>query len=535
MTFGPVAIFWDYENCSPQHGAGFAVVDNIRQIAHQYGSIKVFKAYLELSEQSSTKSINLRSELQSCGVSLTDCPHNGRKDVADKMMIVDMLTYAIDTPAPATIILISGDRDFVYAVSVLRLRQYHVVVVAPASAHSSLRSRASEVYDWDSPIVSKVSQPAPNPNHPGYTSIDISAGRSWIDGESVAQRPGHHPMQSSGSLSRSVRRHSFRESGVYSPFMNSHTVSPTKTTRSDSGAEPPQGTPLNASYVFPKTSSGSRHVHNADGERGESFAAKHAVRGSITMPLKSLSPAPVDTTLLSPISPATNAGVLVPSEPSGYPIPTEDSASAAGPRADNLNGDSIPISDAIGDAVTSLPVRKNEIVKENCSYAPQATETRPSDPSSTEDPCAIPAVVRPTAPDSPLHEASHTAEFTVVNQASTASYMPRSFSQSKEQTSLGDSPYLQDLPTIALASPPPPVPAAFMHMVEILDNAHREGLPRLLRSHVAVQLTQRNPTIYQEAGVTKFKDYAALAERLGLVELGGLQGTAWIALKRSHC
>lgn len=75
------------ENCSPQHGAGFAVVDNIRQIAHQYGSVKLFKAYLELSEQNSTKSLNLRSELQSCGVSLTDCPHNGRKDVADKMMI----------------------------------------------------------------------------------------------------------------------------------------------------------------------------------------------------------------------------------------------------------------------------------------------------------------------------------------------------------------------------------------------------------------------------------------------------------------
>lgn len=63
------------------------MVDNIRQIAHTYGTIKLFKAYLELSEQTSSKSLGLRSELQSCGVSLTDCPHNGRKDVADKMMI----------------------------------------------------------------------------------------------------------------------------------------------------------------------------------------------------------------------------------------------------------------------------------------------------------------------------------------------------------------------------------------------------------------------------------------------------------------
>ena len=42
---------------------------------------------MELPEQSSPKSYALRSELQLCGVSLIDCPHNGGKDVADKMMI----------------------------------------------------------------------------------------------------------------------------------------------------------------------------------------------------------------------------------------------------------------------------------------------------------------------------------------------------------------------------------------------------------------------------------------------------------------
>jgi len=83
-----VAIFWDYENCTPPSTVpGYHIVDNIRQIALRYGNVKLFKAYLELSEHSSSRSINLRSELQSCGVSLTDCPHNGKKDVADKMMI----------------------------------------------------------------------------------------------------------------------------------------------------------------------------------------------------------------------------------------------------------------------------------------------------------------------------------------------------------------------------------------------------------------------------------------------------------------
>ncbi|KAI0747883.1 NYN domain-containing protein [Daedaleopsis nitida] len=152
-----VAIFWDYENCAPPCSVpGYDVVNNIAKVSHEYGSVKLFKAYLELSEQSSSKSIGLRSELQSCGVSLTDCPHNGRKDVADKMMIVDMLTYAIDNPAPATIVLISGDRDFVYAVSVLRLRKYRVVLVAPNSAHASLKSQASVLLDWDTDIMRRT-------------------------------------------------------------------------------------------------------------------------------------------------------------------------------------------------------------------------------------------------------------------------------------------------------------------------------------------------------------------------------------------
>lgn len=67
-----------------------------------------------------------------------------------------MLAYAIDTPAPATLVLISGDRDFVYAVSVLRWRQYRVVLVAPDSAHCSLRSQASTTLDWEYDILGKT-------------------------------------------------------------------------------------------------------------------------------------------------------------------------------------------------------------------------------------------------------------------------------------------------------------------------------------------------------------------------------------------
>jgi len=68
--------------------SGYSVVNTIRALALTYGSIKTLKAYLEISEQTFLpRALNLRSELQSSGVSLVDCPHNGRKDVADKMII----------------------------------------------------------------------------------------------------------------------------------------------------------------------------------------------------------------------------------------------------------------------------------------------------------------------------------------------------------------------------------------------------------------------------------------------------------------
>jgi len=149
LTNENVAVFWDFENCPPPSGMpGYVVVENIRRAVHTFGCVTLFKAYLEITDTTGNKK-NLRSELQSSGVSLTDCPHNGRKDAADKMMIVDMLAFALDHPSPATIVLISGDRDFVYALSTLRNRRYTVVLIVPnRGAHIILKSQANVILEW---------------------------------------------------------------------------------------------------------------------------------------------------------------------------------------------------------------------------------------------------------------------------------------------------------------------------------------------------------------------------------------------------
>lgn len=100
--------------------------------------------------------------------------------VADKQIIVDLFSFALDHPAPATIILITGDKDLscgcffpvsscdittpqlsdiakltkcytsapTDALSTLRNRRYRIVLVSPENATASLRAEADVVVDW---------------------------------------------------------------------------------------------------------------------------------------------------------------------------------------------------------------------------------------------------------------------------------------------------------------------------------------------------------------------------------------------------
>lgn len=80
-----VGIFWDYENVGQgaSQSSGFAIANRIRSLAYAYGRVTLFKAYLELQvSTTSSKAATFRSELQCSGVSLTDCPHNNRKEGA---------------------------------------------------------------------------------------------------------------------------------------------------------------------------------------------------------------------------------------------------------------------------------------------------------------------------------------------------------------------------------------------------------------------------------------------------------------------
>ncbi|KAG8899100.1 hypothetical protein FRC01_010671, partial [Tulasnella sp. 417] len=112
----------------------------------------------------------LKQELSVSGVKLRDCPHNGKKDVVDKTILIDMIFYAIDRPLTTTILLISGDRDYSYAISSLQNRGYSVKLLAPAGCLHSNLPLLADVLDWNN--VLNITNRKPEVASIGISTID---------------------------------------------------------------------------------------------------------------------------------------------------------------------------------------------------------------------------------------------------------------------------------------------------------------------------------------------------------------------------
>ncbi|KAI0646821.1 NYN domain-containing protein [Trametes meyenii] len=587
-----VAIFWDYENCTPPCSVpGYDVVNNIRQVAHEYGSVKLFKAYLELSEQSSSKSIGLRSELQSCGVSLTDCPHNGRKDVADKMMIVDMLTYAIDNPAPATIVLISGDRDFVYAVSVLRLRRYRVVVVAPNTAHGSLRSQASTVLDWEAEIMRRTGlRPlAPEAVYPApYEDIQHRSPR----------RP---PLTLGGSLPqttpKSHRRPSFKATtsaevgidgsnlpaSIHAQGRHMGTASAVMYDGSNRGERPS----TTQRSVYYRGAGRPQAIPTLGGDREDEEIAifrppipdlvdmiedlqEHMSRDSRpvsrleTPGIANAYPFRAESTenanaarSASQHRTATAPRRLPEAERTVSPAGEEDAAS---PSASNAMIPKLYPGAALSSSVhASLPECPATI--EPISRVPSdlSTFSVPSSPFEGSDGSSVPPPGAFVGTSSPAPAPKSDTPGAIPNGPALPTVFDFAVKSQVEPTALPTQaaidPYTEKVGLVVEAaapvtvevttvvaseapavqtSSPPTISEKFKHLVAVLQALEEEGTYIPLRTTVAVRLLQVSKKIYEQAGTASFKEYSSAAEKAGVVILGGSLGHTWIQLSPEY-
>jgi G3E family GTPase len=148
----PMAVFWDLENMPiPATSSGRDVTSRLKSILAPHGDLVQFRGYasigLGLIPQSK------RSDLQLSGCHLVDCPHNGRKEVADKMIIVDAMQFAFLHPEAATLCFITEDVDYAYLLAVLQRPQWRTIVISKGTMQSMLHVNCDMKMRWETDIL----------------------------------------------------------------------------------------------------------------------------------------------------------------------------------------------------------------------------------------------------------------------------------------------------------------------------------------------------------------------------------------------
>ncbi|KAL3515870.1 hypothetical protein ACH5RR_022772 [Cinchona calisaya] len=146
-----ISVWWDIENCQVPKGC------EPHTIAQNISSALVKMNYcgpVSISAYGDTTGIgpSIQKALNSTGIALNHVPA-GVKDASDKKILVDMLFWAVDNPAPANYLLISGDRDFSNALHQLRMRRYNILLAQPQKASVPLLAAAKTVWLWTSLVA----------------------------------------------------------------------------------------------------------------------------------------------------------------------------------------------------------------------------------------------------------------------------------------------------------------------------------------------------------------------------------------------
>ncbi|KAF2324077.1 hypothetical protein GH714_006512 [Hevea brasiliensis] len=164
------SVWWDIENCQvPRECDPHAIAQNISSALAKMN----YCGPVSISAYGDTNRIHsaVQQALSSTGIALNHVPA-GVKDASDKKILVDMLFWAVDNPAPANYLLISGDRDFSNALHQLRMRRYNILLAQPQRASAPLIAAARSVWLWTSllaggpPLSDGESQQLESETHP---------------------------------------------------------------------------------------------------------------------------------------------------------------------------------------------------------------------------------------------------------------------------------------------------------------------------------------------------------------------------------
>jgi NYN domain len=156
----PLAVFWDLENLPvPAACTGRYVASRLKAVLADHGDLVEFRGYASIGLNNIPE--EKRSDLQLSGCHLVDCPHNGRKEVTDKMIIVDAMNFVNDRPNWAVLCFITGDSDYAYLLSTLQKRRNcRTLVISNGSVDSMLHMNCTVNLRWESDILRPSVAPA---------------------------------------------------------------------------------------------------------------------------------------------------------------------------------------------------------------------------------------------------------------------------------------------------------------------------------------------------------------------------------------
>jgi NYN domain len=400
-----------------------------------------------------------------------------------------MLAHAIDNPAPSTVVLISGDRDFAYALSILRLRRYHVVLITLSNAHPSLRAQTSLCFDWVSDILEPVDE---------TLSQQLTPPR-----RGKASLPPHERLYSD-SKSHNHSRYPFQESYDEKSASNVEFMDcfREETRRKEN----------------PRTSPKHETTHDLEqSQPAASTLALDTLRNGPEFPAR---------VMHSPIATSYHTCIEIP-----LTVPDSDSDSSRATLIPNMSIGNMPptFSPRTLRGSTSLP---NLVQREVASVT--------TEPVSFDSSMQIPSADSPNLRGSlinvkaqslspPAHsDISLSPNLITLVSASVPSIIPPLPLSNDTVPAATPNP-------VKVAAPPPPTsfptaPDKFKILIQCLKSHRSKGSLQPLRSKIALEVAC-NGTTYRQAGVLKFGQYVALAEKAGIVEMGGSESTAWIGLK----
>ncbi|KAF3594324.1 hypothetical protein DY000_02023107 [Brassica cretica] len=147
------SVWWDIENCPVPKGW------DAHTIAQKLSSALLnlnYRGPLTITAYGNTELIPkpVQQALSSAGISLNHVP-SGKKDASDKKILVDMFLWVLENPAPANLMLISGDGDFSYALNRLRMLRYNILLAHPLQASPFLVASARTSWMWRSLIATR--------------------------------------------------------------------------------------------------------------------------------------------------------------------------------------------------------------------------------------------------------------------------------------------------------------------------------------------------------------------------------------------